>query len=385
MQNLTSKIKKIAILKPHLFKTGGLEKYTLRLAEAFTQKKCEVTILTTFANIPTVPINPLITIKPIASASKISLKHLLNFDHKCQEWLTQNKMDIVFGMERTTRHSHYRAGSGVHAAFLNRRRLVDSSLKHFSHFLNPLHILLLKKERQCFESADLKYLFTNSHMVKNEILDHYAVDQKKIQVVHNGVEWHEFASPFEASLDNIKIQRLLGLNPDAFQFLFIGNGFKRKGLSFLLTGLARLTNQNYELSVVGKEKNLNHFITLAKKLGIGNKVHFFGPRKDVLSFYQACDCLAIPSIYDPCANVTIEALAMGLYIVSSEFNGACEILKPECGTVIKILNDSDSVAKALEIAMQFKKTRFSSENIRNITKEYDFSNQLDKIINLSLI
>ena len=46
-------------------------------------------------------------------------------------------------------------------------------------------------------------------------------------------------------------------------------------------------------------------------------------------FYQQSDCLAIPSFYDPFANVTLEALAMGLYAVSSKTNGGHEILTPE--------------------------------------------------------
>ena len=38
---------------------------------------------------------------------------------------------------------------------------------------------------------------------------------------------------------------------------------------------------------------------------------------NVLKFYKIADCLVIPSFYDPFANVTVEALAMGVFVITS--------------------------------------------------------------------
>ncbi len=57
-------------------------------------------------------------------------------------------------------------------------------------------------------------------------------------------------------------------------------------------------------------------------------------------FYQLADALAIPSFYDPFANVTVEALAMGLFVVSSRSNGGFEILDPSKGIIIENLSES---------------------------------------------
>ena len=65
---------------------------------------------------------------------------------------------------------------------------------------------------------------------------------------------------------------------------------------------------------------------LAAKLNIQRRVTFFGPQKEIRPFYQFADALVIPSFYDPFANVTVEALAMGLFVVSSKSNGGHEIL-----------------------------------------------------------
>ena len=158
--------------------------------------------------------------------------------------------------------------------------------------LNPLHRLILKLEKQAFENPDLKLLFTNSHMVRNEILEHYQVDPNKIRVIHNGVEWNEMQSDFDSWESNrLKLARKRGLNLNRYQFLFIGHNYRRKGLAKLLKALSLLFNRDFDLSVVGAEKHLKEFQQLTIQLKLQNHVHFFGPQKDTRSFYQIADAL----------------------------------------------------------------------------------------------
>ena len=80
--------------------------------------------------------------------------------------------------------------------------------------------------------------------------------------------------------------------------------------------------------------------------------------------------------YDPFANVTVEALCMGVFVVSSKTNGGHEILQPENGTIIDSLHDPESIAAALEYAMAHPKTDLSARQIRESVKHLDFENQL---------
>lgn len=355
----------VVLLKSRLSHQGGLEKYTRRLAEAFVNKGCHVTLLTT---------GPYFSLEKVEVVSlgktlKLSIRHLQTFDNNCMKWLEAHKPSIIFGMERNSFQTHYRAGSGVHAAYLKKRALTDSWLKQFSFSINPLHRYLLKTEKKAFESPDLKVLFTNSHMVKNEILQTYSTPPDKIRVVHNGVEWVEKEGPFlESFSPNFKKKGL-------FHFLFVGNGFKRKGLEFLLKGLSGL-NEPYQLTVVGTDKNFSKYKNLAK----GLNVKFVGAQPDVTPFYQKADALIIPSIYDPFSNVTLEGLAMGLFVVTSKNNGGHEVLQENTGTIIDFSNPQEALKKALK----FPKTLERATSIRQSIKELDFSIQLDKIVSQSL-
>ena len=57
-------------------------------------------------------------------------------------------------------------------------------------------------------------------------------------------------------------------------------------------------------------------------------MHFAGNQKDSLPFYQAADVFALPTLYDPCSLVVLEAMAAGLPVVTSRRNGVHELMQP---------------------------------------------------------
>lgn len=376
--------KKIAFLKSNILKRGGLEKYTLRLADSFAKSGHDVTLLTTDCPDEALSLHPFKVVN-LGNRIPLSILQLLRFDRACSRYLAESPHDVVFGMDRNfCLQSHYRAGNGVHAAYLERRRVWDSWLKNQSFAINPLHRLVLQMEKNTFLSPDLKTLFANSNMVKGEILQYYpGIDPAKICVVHNGVEWKELQMPFDEGLTlREKILKQLGLNKDCYQFLFVGNEYERKGLALLLEALASLPERNFQLSVIGNERNPETFILKAKELGLQDHVRFIGAVKEIKVFYSSADCLVIPSLYDPFANVTVEALAMGLYVISSSANGGSEVItSDDIGLVFNNLQDPEELAKCLFEAMNKRpKTPAQASHIRQAVQYLDFTNQIQKII-----
>lgn len=358
----------VTILKTHFMKLGGAEKYARHLADAFHQKGCRVTVLTTG------PIDDSFPYEVVSCSlhSKTSVSKLWEFEAFCEQRLKAHPSDIILGLDRNRFQTHLRASSGVHKSFLDHRKKFESNWKSFRHLFNPLHTSLLHIEKMGFENPDLKVLFTNSNLVKEEVLSHYVIDPQKINVVHNGVEWHKWQEPFDHWEE---IER-----PDRFEFLFLGSNFDRKGLKRLLAGLKLLPDQNIHLSVVGSDKNQKTFEKMSPK----NIVTYYGEQADIIPFLQKADCLVIPSHYDPFANVTVEALAMGLFVVSSKTNGGCEVLTPETGCIIEDLYNDESVKAALSTAMQYPKTPERATMIRNSIKHLDFSTQLNTYLETCL-
>lgn len=372
--------KHVVLLKSRAGNSGGLEKYASRIASGFAERGARVSILTTGS-----PKNPLphssISFYPVKTSPWPSFLRMEQFDRYVQRWLRSSPADIVFGMDRNRVQTHIRAGNGVHIAYLKSRVFTEGRIKHWVCLLNPMHRKILQLEKEAFENPQLIKLFANSNMIRSQLLEHYAIDPAKIEVIHNGVEWHEMEKDFsEWEEKKIEACKRFHLDPDKFHFLFIGNGYLRKGLDRLLEGLSRLKRRDFHLSVIGKDNRMEIYHAKAVQLGLKNSVRFFGSQPEIRPFYQLADVLAIPSFYDPFANVTVEALAMGLFVISSKNNGGHEILSDKNGAVIDNLLDPDSMEEALNIALENRKSKASAILARQSAIHLDFSKQLRKLI-----
>ncbi len=379
-------MREIYILKSHLNTLGGAEKYARKLAKAFVDARCAVTLLTSGARNIGASREEGLTILSEQKNHWMSLSSVRAFDAFCLSSVSKRAPNaVVFSLDRTSFQTHLRASNGVHAAYLERRKKSSSLLKSASFFCNPLHRTLLKLEKRAFTHPELQKLIVNSRLVKEEVLSYYNVDPKKVHVVHNGVEFDELQKPFDHwQQERLHKFRTLALGDAAFHFLFIGNNYHRKGLEPLLKGFSLLREDSVHLHVVGKERDPAYFTRLASELNLVKRVHFWGVQPNPLPFYQLADALCIPSFYDPFANVTVEALAMGVFVVSSKHNGGSEVLDPKSGAVIEELHSPESLCSALKTALGHKKTEASASCIRSFAKHYAFSNQLQKILDLTL-
>jgi len=220
------------------------------------------------------------------------------------------KEKFYFSLERIVCPDVYRAGDGVHKIFL--------SIENKSKF-NLLHPVYLFLERRCFNNA--KHIIANSQMVKNEIIKVYGVDRHKIDVVYNGIQSKEvdYAQSYQ------KLSNEFDLQSDTPIILYVGSGFKRKGVEEFLGIISKMTTK-CQAFILGKEKKIYYYEQLAKDLGVDNKVVFTGPRTDVVDFYTISDIFLFPTHYEPFSNVVLEAMNFGNAVFTTKQNGAHEIL-----------------------------------------------------------
>jgi len=268
---------------------------------------------------------------------------------------------FYFSLDRISCPDIYRAGDGVHRAYLQTRR--------FS--LNPLHPVLLFLEKRCFENA--RVIIANSNMVKDQIIRHYHINSEKIRVICNGI-------PIREPLPNARLHLAKKYKFDKKNrvILFVGSGFKRKGVKELLLILSQLKH-NFTAFIVGKEKMLNRYMNLSKKLGIGDKVIFTGLRKDVDLFYSASDLFIFPSHYDPFSNVILEAMNFENVVFTTKQNGASEILSDKfimsCPTdfsIIPVINrfltDDNLLRRQKRTNSQIAKNHSIEKNVAETLK-----------------
>jgi glycosyltransferase involved in cell wall biosynthesis len=100
------------------------------------------------------------------------------------------------------------------------------------------------------------------------------------------------------------------------------------------------------LAVAGSTKG-SPYPQLAAKLGLSDRVHFLGYRRDISEIMKAADFFVFPSRYEACTLVLLEAMATGLPIITSGTSGGAEIVTSDCGVVLSDPEDTQALTKAL--------------------------------------
>lgn len=337
---------RIALLRQRVGGPGGAETTVLHLARGLATAGHDVTV---YGSQPAAAaqavLGPGISYMAVPGRGGKSGR-LLTYALHTRRLLQQAGFDVVFSLERTLYQQVYRAGDGCHREWLRRRQPFLSPLSRAVQGLSPFHRLLLILERRLFANPGLKKIIANSRQVKAEIIRHYQVDPDRLMVIYNGLDRQRFQPLAEP--ERAVWRERLSVPAATAIVLFAGSGFERKGLTFLIDAFAAQKNQAALLWVVGKG-NQAPYLRQARRLGIEGRVKFWGPQDDLVPFYQAATVLALPTIYDPCSNVVIEALGCGAPVLTTAANGAGEFLTSGVnGEILAQPDDLPGLSRSLD-------------------------------------
>ncbi|VFP82930.1 glycosyltransferase family 4 protein [Candidatus Erwinia haradaeae] len=249
---------------------------------------------------------------------------------------------LVQSHERISGCDIYRAGDGVHTKWLEQRCRVLPKWRQKLLFASRYHRNVIEAERALYRSSALKAVICNARMVKQEIIETFGVPEHKIHVIYNSINIQKFF-PVD-HYQRVKIRKMLALPLEEHLLIYVGSGFERKGLSAALHAIA---NTHSYLLVIGRDKAEKKYITIAQKLGCGNRIIFAGIQLNICEWYQASDGLLLPTLYDPCPNVILEALACGLPIITSTHCGGNEFITPGLNGYICDALDIKSLTDAI--------------------------------------
>jgi UDP-glucose:(heptosyl)LPS alpha-1,3-glucosyltransferase len=255
--------------------------------------------------------------------------------------ISKSDADLVQSHERLTCCDIFRAGDGVHAAWLDERMRHLSPLARLGVLVNPHHRYRLAMERRMFEGARLRAVICNSKMVKEDIHARFGVPAERLHVIYNAVDSEIYTPALRGH--RLRVRARLRIPDSATVFLQVGSGFERKGVATSIDALAKLAPPSH-LIVVGKDRHLRRYATRARALGLSGRVTLAGAQADPRPFYGAADSFVLPTLYDPCPNAALEAMACALPIVTSTRSGAAELaLEHDAGFVAKP-GDADAFA-----------------------------------------
>lgn len=146
---------------------------------------------------------------------------------------------------------------------------------------------------------------------------------KQTEYVHGvGFDSKKFA---EAKIDENKKRKEIGLPPEAYALLSVGELNRNKNHQIVVKAIAELHDSSihYVIAGVGPEKK--RLEKLAQQLGVN--LHLLGYRRDIMELCKASDAFVFPSIREGLGLAPLEALASGLPLICSDNRGTREYSK----------------------------------------------------------
>jgi len=237
----------------------------------------------------------------------------------------------------------------------------------------------IKSKKQLLLDKILQILSTKIIAVSGAVKDSLirnGIRPEKIFVLHNAISVDVFSN----HTDGEKIKKELGFDSSEFLFLTVGRLTKQKAHDILLRAFAPVSG---ELVVVGEGEEKRQLESLASNLGISNRVHFLGVRNDVLSIMQAVDCFLFPSRWEGTSIVLLEALSVGLPIITTEFSGVQEVITHEENGVIVPIDDPQELSRAMQKIQENRGLReYISSNAKNTANHFSISKHVDTLLSI---
>lgn len=331
---------RIAFLRRRFSPTGGAERYLLRLASGLVAQGHHLTL---YCEEWSPRESPFQAVRQIDSNDPVS------FAKKAAGLPLQDRHDIVFSLERVPGCDLYRAGDGVHADWLAYRRAFSPLLGRLRSAMRPKNREICELEAQVFAPDGVRHLICNSHFVANQIINRFQFDPGKIDVIYNGVPYLQFSTG-----DRALGRKALKLDADDYAILLVGAGSERKGHAIARRTVKRLGNKRARLIIVDSP-----------------------PPIAMPHVYAAADVFLLPTLYDPFANVTLEALAAGLPVITSAQNGASEIIQNEVnGFILPRADDDRLIVHLLDFLAEPAHRADFRQPAQALAQQYDLSNNL---------
>ena len=277
--------------------------------------------------------------------------------------------EVLMSLERVCSCDVYRAGDGVHRAWLDRRDALENPWQRMMRRFNMKHQDILRLEKVLLDDRGAERVIANSQMVKSEIVDLYNYRPDRIHVIRNGVPLKDYQ--FDPAIREKK--RIdLGIGADELVILFVGSGWERKGLRYAVAAVESIRNRKLRLLVAGRGRAADFS---------SNVLHFLGEVSDLRPLYAAADIFILPTIYDPFSNASLEALASGLPVITTRANGFSEVMEDKIhGSIIDRPDDVAALCQAIELWADPTWRSAARSAILKRAAQFDIARNVDQTI-----
>lgn len=180
--------------------------------------------------------------------------------------------------------------------------------------------------------------------VREFYIDQVKADPAKVEVIYNAVDW----SQLQTTMSREEFRASVGVPAEVTVAGIIARLTEQKAHQVLFDAIAHdpgLTKLH--LLVVGDGELRSQLTAKAQTLGIQDRVHFLGARRDLGNILASIDLFAMPSYWEGLPLSMVLAMGAGLPVVASRVAGIPEVVTDGVSGLLVAPGDVADLAAAL--------------------------------------
>lgn len=295
------------------WESGGIESFLSNVLQRFDLEKFQVDIVTSCLRqsvfTKSLEKRGVRFFELSRNQKNLIQNHKLFSDLLKRENYTVVHLNIFHGLSLYYAQLAKQAGIPVRIAHSHNTALRKSAMR-------PLKLLIHKIAKELYTNAATD-LWACSRSAAEFLFSKRALETNSFHFIPNGIEIERFRFDPTARKN---IRKELGLE-NKFVIGNVGRLCHQKNQSFLLYIFAQVHRQRKEsyLLLVGEGEDKSQLEEQADRLGIADKVLFYGVTDHVEQLMWVMDVFAFPSRFEGLGIAAIEAQAAGLPVIASEF------------------------------------------------------------------
>ncbi len=305
---------------------GGAERYAVDLANALMAQGHKVDCYGNTLE----DLGPEAGLYPVRMYRKPGWLRILSFNRNFRKVISKHfaEYDIVYALTQAFPADLYFMGGGAHKHWLS-LRFPNPLTNYLKRLVTPVNSAQLWLENKIYQEENCRAIIANSELVKRHAEKYGAVDPKRVFVVHNGIDDKRF-NPEIAAKYRDSTRKEFGIGSEEFVISYLSHNWERKGLKTIFEAMALLRNKaniSTRILIAGRG-DAAAFRTLGLELGLeDSSMIFIGSYAMPEKLYVASEVSILPTMYDPCAGVTVEAMACGVPAITTPDNGSHELIR----------------------------------------------------------
>jgi glycosyltransferase involved in cell wall biosynthesis len=199
---------------------------------------------------------------------------------------------------------------------------------------------------------------SNSRAALDQMVARRILTPAKTTVIPNGI----VASQYPAGLPREEARMDLGIEPEAFAWLAVGNLLPAKDYPTLLDAAEQCAaaSPRFRLFIAGGGETLEERRAEVVDRGLQGQVHFLGPRTDVPGLLKACDAYVLSSAWEGMPNTVMEAMASSVPVVATDVGGVRELVEDGVSGWVVPPRDAAALSEAMLAMMTLDSDRRSA-------------------------